>query len=159
MEPGTQAASGARQMARLVRIICYALGGGALLFAALALSLEASGRVPLEEPPLDPVLLLLMWAGVTLAAIAAAAVALQGPTHWHENATIRERARNGTLRARDLMNRLVIGWALLESVALLGITVFLLSGQRVALYVGLGAFLLGLARTYPKDEWFAPFSR
>lgn len=56
--------------------------------------------------------------------------------------------------AVTVLRWLVVGWALLEAVALFGIVVYGLTGRVAALLASVLLMAFGVARSWPRESWF-----
>jgi len=53
-----------------------------------------------------------------------------------------------------VLRHLIVGWALLEAVALFGIVVYGLTGRTAALVASVVVMGFGVARSWPDESWF-----
>ncbi len=103
-------------------ILYAALASGVLLYAAvLVFALEPTGAVP------DPTWLRIAWLAVAVGVTLMAGV-------------VQARLRSGTVDESGRASSAILVWALAEGQALLGLTGYLLSGDRMLLILSLVLF-------------------
>jgi hypothetical protein len=138
------------------RIIHLSLVGGVLMFAGVAFVLSRSGMVPLvPDLPIDARLLLWLWVGFALTS-AIAAIAFW---RMRVDPILGDRAAGsapaGTSeRATRILASLIVCWALVETPCLLGLVLFLLSGDWTFFACAIAFALIGFALVAPKPDWF-----
>ncbi|MDX1622681.1 MAG: hypothetical protein R3199_01715 [Gemmatimonadota bacterium] len=146
------------RLASQARIVALALAAGALVTAGVAVALVDGGPIADLGPGTDR-LLLLGWAGVTLGC-AAAWYALWRRAKDLGTSTAGLRRVHGDGEAPGpgrAFGSLVAAWAVLEASAVLGAVVYMMTARGAALAGGLLVMALGMALSFPRSEWFAPF--
>ena|SRR5690606_14780751 len=136
------------------RILASALASGVLVFWVVGWVLTGGGAAGIAPEALPPRVALLVWAAVAVPSFGAALV-FRGRA-----LRVTERPAGGSgddaaERAAHVQTNLVIAWALLESAALLAGTLFLLIGTRELLLAAVPVYLLGVAVTFPRADWYA----
>lgn len=119
------------------------LAGGVFVFWLIAWVLTAGGANGLRPDIVAGSLALVVWAAVALPAFGGALF-------------FRTRAAEGAGGAagRRAQTHTIVAHALLEGPALLGGILFLLLGTTPVVWVALPVYVLGLALTWPRAEWF-----
>ena len=141
---------------RQARILHLSLLGGVLLFAAVAFVLSRSGTVPLvPDLPFDARLLLWLWVGFALmSAIAAIAFWRMRVDPMLGDRAAGSAPAGTTERAARLLSSLIVCWALVEAPCLLGLVLFMLSGDGNFFAYAIVFALLGFAIAAPRTDWF-----
>lgn len=139
------------------RLIALSLLLGVLVYAGVAVWLLREGRVAPLEASTGRILLL----GWGVAAVGCAVGwfvfrrrALDLLTSTRGLRDIHHGDAEGPGRALGL---LIVAWAMAEAIGIGGVTVGLLTGRTGPLAAGPLATAIGVAATWPKDEWFAAF--
>lgn len=133
------------------RAIAFSLPAGVFAFWAIAWFLTEGGAQGRAEGALDPELAFWIWAAVAVGGFGAALF-----LRARAVAIAEEAARAGAPgeRAGEVQSRLIIAWALLETQALLaGVLLLALGLEQVVLYAAV-LYLVGLAFTFPRAEWW-----
>lgn len=137
------------------RIVALSLFFGPVIYAAIVASFVER---PVESA-IAPQPLFFVWL----------AVAVVGVIVWHRlwqrvktltsSLDGRRRIQAGDVTPIQILRSMIIGWAALEAVSLVGTTMSLLTGRRDALVGGLLVLVVGIALSFPRTEWFAAFPR
>jgi len=133
------------------RAIAFSLPAGVFAFWAIAWFLTEGGAHGQAEGALDPELAFWIWGAVAVGGFGAALF-----LRARAVAIAEEAARAGVRgeRAGEVQSRLIIAWALLETQALLaGVLLLALGLEQVVLYAAV-VYLVGLALTFPRAEWW-----
>ncbi|HEX6588687.1 MAG TPA: hypothetical protein VF039_06665 [Longimicrobiales bacterium] len=137
-------------------LIFLSLPMGAVLFWVVALATGAEGNATGGPGEMEGDVAFWIWAAVALAGLAGA-VFFRARAVAIAERTGRE-GRAGA-EAGAVQSFLIIAWALLEAGGLLaGVLVFLGADERLLLYAA-PVYLIGLALTYPRREWFGVAAR
>ncbi len=148
------------------------LAGGVFVFWLIAWVLTGGGANGLRPDVLAGSLALVVWAAVALPALAGALYfrtraaepllpgsAEEGRGEGREAGRAGGSAEDGAEEAggsasRSAQTHTIVAHALLEGPALLGGIFFLLLGTTPVVWVALPVYVLGLALTWPRAEWF-----
>ena len=143
------------------RIVAAALPTGVVLFWVVGwiLTRPEGGLAP---EALSPDLALILWAAVAMGGFAAAlafrARALEATRALRRSSSglsgVSGAATVAPAVARGVQTNLVIAWALLEAPALLSGVLLLLTGATQILLLAVPLYLVGVALTFPRREWF-----
>ncbi|MEX2528675.1 MAG: hypothetical protein WEA09_13665 [Gemmatimonadota bacterium] len=124
------------------RVLAGALMSSPILLWVAGWVLTEGGTRPMLEPgSLSPSLAFVIWAAVALPAFAAALA-------------LRSRAEALAKRPGRALTYLLVAWALLEGSALLSGVFFVLLAIPRFIWTGALVFLLGMAFTFPRADWF-----
>lgn len=132
------------------------MAGGVAMYAGLAVALVARTSIGRLDPDTAGAL------GIVWIVVVAGSLAGWWLLRRRALAFVTEAARART-RAEPspgperMLALLIVGWALLEGAALFGITVYLLTGAGLPLAGGVGVMAVGMAASFPREEWFATF--
>ncbi len=139
---------------RTSSLIAGALPAGVLLFWLIGWFVTQGGRVGLASVEgMAPRLAFWIWGISALGALAAALALRARVVRAVDDARGREGRVPPGLMAQ-LHPTLMIAWALLEAPALMAGVFFLLLAAREILWPAAVLYLLGVALTFPRPEWF-----
>jgi len=124
--------------------------GGVVIFALVTWLFLEDSFGPVE--PEAASVLYLAWIGVAI-------VGIVGWSMFRRKAVAAAGARSlRTSQGHDahvtVLRHLIVGWALLEAVALFGIVVYGLTGRTAALVASVVVMGFGVARSWPDESWF-----
>ena len=139
---------------KTARVLAAAMTFGVVALWVAAWLVSKGGRTPIvPEQSLSELTALILWGALAAAGFAGALVMLRGAAALAES----ERASGQSVAAATsatIQTRLIIAWALLEGPGLLGGIALLCFGMRAVLFTAIVVFLLGMALTAPRAEWF-----
>ncbi len=139
---------------RVARVIAAALPMGVLLFWAVSWFLTRGGRTAiLPTAPFPAGTAFWIW-GATAVAGFAAALFLRGRVMQATEQATRMGGRLTSETIGQNQVQLMIAWALLELPALIAGVFFLLLATRDLLWSAALFYLLGVALTFPRPEWY-----
>ena len=142
---------------KTARIVCGALVSGVLLYAVVAWYLRKTGAVATVEPDtanlLRQVFVAVMVIGVLGWVVIWSRARVPTPSTVARPEVELSRGPGG------VVSRLIAAYAFLEAVGLVGVTVYLLTGSIGVLATALAVIALGVALSYPREEWFQRFLR
>ena len=142
---------------KTARIVCGALVAGVLLYAGVAWYVRWTGAVASVEPDtanlLGQVFVAVMLIGVLGWMVIWSRARVPTPSTVARPEVELSRGPGG------VVSRLIAAYAFLEAVGLVGVTVFLLTGRIGVLATALAVVALGVALSYPREEWFQRFLR
>lgn len=145
------------QAIKTARIVCGALAAGVLLYAGVAWYLRWTGAVATVEPDtanlLGQVFVAVMLIGVLGWMVIWSRARVPTPSTVARPEVELSRGPGG------VVSRLIAAYAFLEAVGLVGATVYLLTGRVGVLATALAVVALGVALSYPREEWFQRFLR
>ena len=142
---------------KTARIVCGALVAGVLLYAVVAWYLRRTGAVVTVDPDtsnlLGQVFVAVMLIGVLGWMVIWSRARVPTPSTVARPEVELSRGPGG------VVSRLIAAYAFLEAVGLVGATVYLLTGRIGVLATALAVVALGVALSYPREEWFQRFLR
>ncbi len=141
----------AKAALRMARIIAASLPTGVALFWAVAWVVTKSGSVGVAPQALGADPALWLWSAVALAGFAGALLFRGRASEIAERAASRPWSAQS---AAQVQTNLLVAWALLEAPALLSGVFFLLLATPRLLWGAVPVYLLGVAVTFPRPEWF-----
>ena len=136
------------------RVVAGALPAGVVALWVVGWILTGGGREGMSPEALPPTLALWGWAAVAMGGFAGA-LAFRGRA-LHEARALRGQAAEEARPevARRVLTSLIVAWALLEGPALLSGILFVLLGAAQILVLAVPFYLVGVALTFPRREWF-----
>lgn len=144
---------------RVARLIASALPGGVFVMWVVGWVITGGGETGVSPEAFPADVAFWVWAGLALACLAGA-LAFRGRALG-----IAERARREADGAYppealgEVQTNLVIAWALLEGPAILSGVLFVLLAEPRILWTAVPVYLLGIAATFPRAEWFGEDAR
>lgn len=140
---------------RTSSMIAGALPMGVLLFWVVGWFVTEGGRTGLLPPSssLSPQLAFWIW-GISALVALAGALALRARVVRTVEVARRREGRVPPDLIMQLHPTLMAAWALLEAPALMAGVFFLLLAAREILWPAAVLYLLGVALTFPRPEWF-----
>jgi hypothetical protein len=154
---GANAGGGAEieQALKNARIVCGAIVGAVVLYAAVAFYLRRTGAVATVEPGTADVLKQVFVAVMLIGVLGW--MVIWGRARAPTPSTVARPEVELRRGPGGVSSRLIAGYAFLEAVGLVGATVFLLTGSVGVLVAGVLVVLLGAALSWPREEWFRRF--
>ncbi|HEU4463567.1 MAG TPA: hypothetical protein VFS53_00840 [Gemmatimonadota bacterium] len=143
------------QALKSARIVCGALVGAMLIYAAVAWYLRRSGAVATVDPGTAEVLKQVFVAVMLIGVLGW--MVIWGRARAPTPSTVARPEVELRRGPRGVTSRLIAGYAFLEAVGLIGATVHLLTGSVGVLVAAVAVVLLGAALSYPREEWFRRF--
>ncbi len=139
---------------RVARVIAAALPTGVLLFWGVAWFITGGGRrALLPSSPLPADTAFWIWGATAVAGLAGALFLRTRVVQAVEQATrMGGRLRTETIAQNQAL--LMIAWALLEVPGLIAGVFFLLLAARNLLWAAALFYLVGVALTFPRPEWY-----
>ena len=133
------------------RTIALAMPFGVLSFWVVSLALR-SAQEPGPILGLDPGVVVNLVLGLMLAALVTALMLRVRAVA--EGEVVRREGAHEPARLAGLRSKLIVSWALLEAPALLAGVVHFLSGVEPVLWWVGPVYLIGVALTFPRAEWY-----
>ncbi|HET6362227.1 MAG TPA: hypothetical protein VFH11_09220 [Gemmatimonadota bacterium] len=143
------------QALKSARIVCGALVGAVLIYAAVAWYLRRSGEIAAVDPGTADVLKQVFVAAMLIGVLGW--MVIWGRARAPTPSTVARPEVELSRGPRGVTSRLIAGYAFLEAVGLIGVTVHLLTGSTGVLAAAIAVVLLGAALSYPREEWFRRF--
>ncbi len=141
----------ARASLRTARVIAGALPTGVVLFWIVGWIVTKGGTVGVAPEALDHDPALWLWSAAALAGFAGALFFRGRALQVVEAAAGRPPS---PATAAQVQGNLLVAWALLELPALLSGVFFLLLATSSILWGAVPVYLIGVAVTFPRPEWF-----
>jgi hypothetical protein len=134
-------------------IIGLSLAIGVSVFAIIAFMMQDSGAAPRSPEPEFNRIMMYAWIGLSAVTVTAAVL------YWRARVEplITGVQQYPNARMKELTSNLIICWALVESAALFGVTVYFLTGK---LWIGITSEILiwaAFLSTRPRVEWYHRF--
>jgi hypothetical protein len=142
---------------RTARILALAMPLGVLSLWAVAWYLTSTGSAPLSPGSVDARTAAYAWTGLAVAGLAGALFFRNRAVGAIESARPEDRGTPAVLG--QVNSFLIIAWALLEAPGLLAGIIYLLLGLDAVLLYALPIYLVGLALTFPRAEWYGVANR
>ena len=137
---------------RSARIVLLAMPVGVVLFWAVAFVMTRAGIAPLAPEAFDARTAATIWTGLALAGLGGALFMRNLAVSRSEEA--RRTGQPEGVRLGALTSQLIIAGALLEAPGLLAGIIYLYLGLDAVLVYAAPIYLLGVALTLPRAEWF-----
>ena len=139
---------------RLARTVVAAMAGGVLVFWAVVWFVTEGGARPFGASGFSPRVAATVWSVLALGTFAGALV-----FRGRAAGVVEEARRSGGApaiyaRSGETQSFIIVAMALLEVPALFAGVAFLLLGTVQLLFYAAPIYLLGVALTFPRAEWF-----
>lgn len=129
-------------------VIYFAFAASALFIWFIAFFVTGWGTAALsDDAPADPAMFMRLYVAI---AVLGLGVAL------YMRRRAQRMALTGAASPDRVMTTLIIAWGVLETVAMAGAVLFMLTASAFYLYIAAGTYVLGMVLAFPSSNLFLP---